>query len=174
MFYKNLLFFGLIFVSACGFSPLNTTQDVGITQQTQQIAVHPIPNAEGWQLKRLLTDKLNPTHDNAPKRYTLDISLNAPTFTDQSIQGDNFASRETIYISATYTLKDTQTNQVLLTQATGARGAYNIVLEPYATQVARNRVKTDLINIISDNISLRIKAYFKAQEDNRESQTVSN
>lgn len=174
MFYKNLLFFGFIFLSACGFTPLNTTHDTTIITDTAHIAINPIPNAEGWQLKQLLVDKLNPTHLNGEKKYTLDVNLNAPTFTDQSIQGDNFASRETVYISATYTLKEIQTNRILLTQSTSARGAYNIVLEPYATQIARNRLKTDLIRTIGDNISIRIKAYFKAQEDIRESQTISN
>ncbi len=175
MFYKNLLFLCLFIISACGFTPMNKiSSDLTTGSLTEQITIANIPNYEGWQLKQKLSDRLNPRKKNGNKKYTLAVHLNAPTFTDQSIQGDNFASRETVSISASYILKDSETGKKILSQSTSATGAYNIVHEPYATNVARNQLREDLVAIIADNISLRIIAYFKAVEETRESETVSD
>ncbi len=175
MFYKNLLFLCLFVLSACGFTPMNKiSSDVQTSSLTEQIAIDNIPNYEGWQLKQTLTNKLNPRKIVGAKKYVLSVNLSAPTFTDQSIQGDNFASRETVRITASYTLKNKETGMILLKQSTAATGAYNIVKEPYATNVARNQLKENLIAIIAENISLRVIAHFKSVEDVRESKTVSN
>ncbi len=175
MFCKKLLFFGLFFVSACGFTPMNKlSTDLPTSSLTEQITIANIPNYEGWQLKQQLSNQLNPRKNHTNKKYTLVVNLNAPTFTDQSIQGDNFASRETARMTAKYTLKNIETGEILLNDKTTATGAYNIVKEPYATNVARDQLKENLITIIADNISVRIIAYFKSTEDIRESQTISN
>lgn len=175
MFYKNLFFLGLFFISACGFSPMNKlSEDTKTTALTEQIAIAGIPNYEGWQLKQYLQNRFNPEKNGGPKKYLLVVNLRAPTFTDQSIQGDNFASRETVSISASYTLKNTETGAVIMKDSTSATGAYNIVKEPYATNVARNKLKENLVQIIGENISLRVISYMKSVEGNRESKTVSN
>ncbi len=175
MFYKNLLFLCLFVISACGFTPMNKiSPDIQTSTLTEQITINNIPNYEGWQLKQKLADKLNPRKTHGKKKYTLSVNLHAPRFTDQSIQGDNFASRETVRIRASYVLKEQNTGKIILKQTTAATGAYNIVKEPYATNVARNQLKEELITIIADNISLRIITHFKSIEESRESETVSN
>lgn len=175
MFYKNLFFLGLFFISACGFSPMyQISQDTKTTVLTEQVAIAGIPNYEGWHLRQYLQNKLNPEKNGGQKKYLLVVDLRAPTFTDQSIQGDNFASRETVSITATYTLKSIDTGQVIMKDSTSATGAYNIVKEPYATNVARNKLKENLVDIIGNNISLRIISYLKSVEESRESQTVSD
>lgn len=175
MFYKNLFFLTLFFLSACGFSPMHRLSDNRQTSSlTEQIGIAGIPNYEGWLLRQNLQDNLNPEKTGGSKKYLLVVNLRAPTYTDQSIQGDNFASRETVRISASYTLKETETGKVILQDSTAATGAYNIVKEPYATNVARNRLREDLVKIIGDNISLRVISFMKSNEEKRESEAVSN
>lgn len=175
MFGKKLFFLGLIFLSGCGFSPLySLEQDEKTTALTQEISIAPIADYNGYLLRKGLENALNPEKKRGSKKYLLIVKLDEPVLTDQSIQGDNFASREKISLTATYTLKNTETNEVLLSAGTSALGAYNIVKEPYATHKAQTKQTEDLIKIVSNNISLRVIAYFKKQEVNRESQTLSN
>ena len=175
MFYKNLFFLALFLISGCGFTPMNQlSHDTKTTVLTEQVAIAGIPNYEGWQLRQSLQNKLNPEKNGRPKKYLLIVDLRAPTYTDQSIQGDNFASRETVSISATFTLKNMDTGDIVMKDSTSATGAYNIVKEPYATNIARNKLKENLVDIIGNNISLRIISYLKTIEKNRESQTISN
>lgn len=175
MFYKNLLFFILILISGCGFAPMNRLSDgAPVSTLTEQIAIAGIPEQEGWLLKQKLQNQLNPQKKGGAKKYTLTVQLATPRFTDQSIEGDAFASRETALITAAYILTENNTNQVVIKDQTAASGAYNIVKEPYATQMARNKLKENLITIIANNIALRLTAYLKSTEEVRESETVSN
>lgn len=175
MFYKNLLLFACIALSGCGFSPMNKLSDnLMTTDKTSQISISNIPNYEGYLLKQQLEDNLNPQKTSVQKKYILTVYLKAPTYTDQSIQGDNFASRETTRIHAKYQLKEIETGEIILQDTTSATGAYNIVKEPYATNIAKNKLKENLIQIISDNITVRLVSFFKTKEDISESKTDTN
>lgn len=175
MFYKNLLVFLIIFLSGCGFTPLNkVNQDENISSITEKISIGNIPNYEGYLLKTELQNRLNPEKNNVSKEYSLQITLKAPSYSEQSIQGDNFASRENISIRAKFILKDLKTNQIILSDSTSAHGAYNIVKEPYATNMAKNKLKNDLIQIIANNITIRVVSFLKTLEESNESQTLTN
>lgn len=175
MLLKNLSLLSLILVSACGFTPMNTLHNGEKTYAlTEQIEIRNIPNYEGFLLKTQLNNRLNPHDNNASKKYILTTYLKAPTYTDQSIQGDNFASRETISISARYQLKDKNTGKVILSDSSSVVGAYNIVKNPYATNVARSNLKDTLIPILADNISQRIISFLRKQEGVSESKTNTN
>lgn len=175
MLLKNLSLLSLILLSACGFTPLNKLSDGEKTYTlTEQIEIRNIPNYEGFLLKTQLNNRLNPHDKNVSKKYILTTYLKAPTYTDQSIQGDNFASRETISISAKYQLKDKNTGKIILSDSNSVVGAYNIVKNPYATNVARNKLKDTLIPILADNISQRIISFLRKDEDTGESKTNTN
>ncbi len=175
MFLKKISLLSLLFLVGCGFSPLyRTNTDSTTIKLTEEVSIAPIPNYNGYLLHHSLENMLNPQKTNREKKYDLHVTLNQPSYTDQSIQGDNFASRKKVTLSAKFTLKDRATNKVLLSSSTKALGAYNVFNEPYATRQAEIRQQEDLIKIISNNISLRIMAYFKKQEVDNESQSLSN
>ena len=175
MFYKNLLIFTIILLTGCGFTPMNQINNgQNVTSLTEKIAIANIPNYDGYILKKELQDLLNPDKKTGEKEYILVVSLKSPFYEDQTIQGDNFSSRENTTIRASFQLKNTQTQKLVLSDSTTATGAYNIVREPYATQMARNKLKTNLLKIIANNISVRIISFLKSQEEKNESQTVSN
>ncbi len=175
MFYKNLLIFTTILLTGCGFTPMNQINNgQNIISETEKITIANIPNYDGYLLKKELQNLLNPNKSNAPKEYVLTVLLKSPVYEDQTIQGDNFSSRENTTVSASFQLKNTQTQKIVLTDSTIATGAYNIVQDPYATQTARNKLKTNLLKIIANNISVRIISFLKSQEEKNESKTVSN
>ncbi len=170
MFYKKLIILGAFALSACGFSPLySVSGNQKITEYTEQIQISPVPNYEGYRLQTQVSDQLNPYKKQGNKTYVLDIQLNTPTYTDQSIQNDNFSSRENVTMSANYVLKEKETGRILVQSSARAIGSYNILTEPYATTVSRNKLRDDLVDNLADSISLRIIAYFKSQKEERES-----
>ncbi len=169
MFFKKLIIFSFCLISGCGFSPLYKAQDNGtITALTSQIEVSPIQNYEGYILQSQLVDKLNPEKIGGAKKYVLNVTLNAPTYTDQSIQGDAFASREKIIMTAKYTLTDKKNHKLLLKSSARVTGSYNVVKQPYATTIARDNVRKNLVDILSDKISLHMITYFKGLELKKE------
>lgn len=153
----------ILLLTGCGFSPLyyNDTESThSVIAQTQTIAIEPIAQYDGYLLHNELERALNPQQNHQSKKYILTVKLSAPSFTDQSIQGNNFSSRKKMSLTAKYQLKDMQTKKILLSDSTRAIGAYNIFKEPYTTQMTQSKQKEDLIKILSQNISLRIIAYF--------------
>lgn len=175
MFYKNLLIFTTVLLCGCGFTPMNKLSDnSNMTAVTEKIIVGNIPNYEGFLLKTELQHQLNPKNATQQKDYFLAVSLRSPFYEDQTIQGDNFASRETVSLKASFQLKDQKTGKVLLSDSTTATGAYNIVREPYSTHMARNKLQQNLIRVVSNNITLRVISFLKSQEERNESQITAN
>ncbi len=170
MFYKKLIILSVFALSACGFSPMyRVSANETITAYTEQVQINPIPNYEGYRLKTQVTDQLNPYKKQGNKKYVLAIDLKTPTYSDQSIQNDNFSSRENVFMTAVYTLTDKQTGKVLVKSSARTVGSYNILNEPYATTVSRNKLRDDLVDNLADSIALRIIAYFKSQNEEHES-----
>ena len=61
-----------------------------------------------------------------------------------------------------------------LSSTTTALGAFNIFYEPYTTYQAEKKQTDDLIQVVANNISLRVAAYLKQKEVKSESKTSSN
>lgn len=172
MFLKKIILSCLMLVSGCGFTPLYYAGDE--LARTEQVFVAPISEYNGYVLRQEIENALNPKHVNTPKKYVLEVHLDSPSLADQSIQGDNFASRKKMTLTAKYKLIDKETNNVLLSSSTTALGAFNVFYEPYTTYQAETRQTQDLVKIISNNIALRVAAYLKQQEVSGESKARTN
>lgn len=147
----------------CGFRPLYMTENnIHVMQQAEQIKINPIANFGGYQMGLILQQKLNPKQINPSKKWELRVQLADPVFYDQSIQGDNFASLEKITVSADYQLIDIKTNKQLISSRVSANGSYNIVNEPYATTMAKEKMYQNLIQILSEDIVLHIFSYLRS------------
>ncbi len=156
----------LIGLSGCGFHSLYRVQDnTTILTETEQIQILPIPNAEGYQMTLLLQTKLNPRQVTVPKTWALEVRLDDATYYDQSIQGDNFASLEKVTLTAHYTLKNLTTDEQVLSASTSASGSYNLIREAYATQMAKEKTKENLIQNLSDDIAMHLFAYLKGRPE---------
>ena len=173
MILKKIIFGCFFILSGCGFSPLYHSVE-GESSPTEQVLVSPIADYNGYMLKQRIEHALNPKTISGPKNYVLEVKLNAPLLSDQSIQGDNFASRKKITLTANYKLIDKKTDKTVLSSTTTALGAFNIFYEPYTTYQAEKKQTDDLIQVVANNISLRVAAYLKQKEVKSESKTSSN
>lgn len=174
MFLKKFGFLFLFLLSACGFSPLYRSNQEDGVMETELVEVASIPEYNGYVLKQNLINALNPRKKSTVKKYRLEVHLNTPRLSGQSIQGDNFASRKKVALSARYKLIDKETGAVLLSSSTKAIGAFNVFYEPYTTYQAEKKQVEDLVLIVATNISTRVAAYFKKKEVEGEGETVSD
>lgn len=174
MFLKKILIGSFFLLASCGFSPLYVTDEKTGLLETDQIEVAPIQDYNGYVLKQGLDNALNPKKVRGPKKYILKVQMKNPHLSSQSIQGDNFASRKKVSLSASFQLIDKETKKELLKSSTTAIGAFNVFYEPYTTYQAEKRQIEDLVQILVTNISTRVAAYFKQEEVFDESQTLSD
>lgn len=154
-----------LLIAACGFRPLHSAGGI----DTARIQIASIPSESGYYLERSLRRTLNPTEAAVAPDYRLAVRIDSPVYTAQAIKGDYFSTFEKITLSAHYTLTDIRTGRSLVSATATANGSYNIIAEPYATTVAKERAQQNLVQILSDEIALHIKAYLKTQEAARES-----
>lgn len=164
MMIKWIAAFSLLFVTACGFTPLYaTSDDRPVTDKTAEINIVPIDNYMGYLLQTDLRNQLNPEQIKAPQNYDLIVTLPEPLISDQNIQEDFFSSRERIIQKADYKLVDRKTQKVLINTTTSATGSYNITLEPYATYMSKERVRENLIKILAQTISTHVISYVRKE-----------
>lgn len=161
---RIFIFFSLLFLSACGFSPLYKTDGFKTIKLTAAVEIEPISDYDGYLLQNYLADGLNPDKEVASKKYKLRVRLSAPSISEQNIQDDNFSSRERMSLSASYTLTDIQTGNVVISTSTYATGAYNIAPEPYATWMAQKKVRENLVKMLADRIILHVISFVKKNE----------
>lgn len=160
-----IVFLGLA-LAACSFSPLYTQQDAASSLEASKTRINPIAGVIGYSMKEQLEIRLKTT-DGTDKKYSLTVVIKESTVGDLGVQKTNFASRSRLILKANYTLKDLKTNKILINDETTASGSYNLTT-PYSTQMAKEKMQENLGLILSDNIALRVLAYFK-QGDSGES-----
>lgn len=154
------------FALSCGFTPVYKTSQgaTPVQEQTSEIKILPVPEQSGRILVQNLKSLLNPQNISRPKKYELSITLSETINNDQGILGDNTATRSTMRVTAAYTLMDIESKEILLKNSTFAISSYNILTAPYATVVSEQTTRERLIEILADNIALRMANYFKGLE----------
>lgn len=159
MFKYIMLFCGFLLVG-CGFQPLYVAHE-NTLQQTAAVQIEPISGQGGYQAGLILQKRLNPKSIQVPKKYKLIVDIHQPTYSNQSIRSDNFATLEKMMLKATYQLKDIQKNQVVISSSVDSNGMYNLVRDPYATVVAKDKLYDNLVRAMADDIATHILSYFK-------------
>jgi len=153
------LCFGFL-LAGCGFQPLYVTHEDTLNQAAS-VQIEPIAGQEGYEAELILQKRLNPEQIVVTPKYRLSVVFHKPTYTNQSIRSDNFATLEKMSITATYKLKDIQQNQIVISSSIDSNGMYNLVKDPYATVVAKEKLYQNLIRGMADDIAMHILSYFK-------------
>ena len=148
---KKFLFGFVLFLSACGFSPLY--QEVTVDTGNVPVKVAPIPNQYGFAMRQIIQNKLG---DSSDFQYTLTVS--APTFSswDQTIDDKNFATMMGITGSVGYQLTENKTHKEILNSSTSLNSSYSVVKDPYATVIAERKVKKELAEQLAEQVSLHV------------------
>ena len=157
---KKIFVLLALFLASCGFQPLYGHQGE-VMQEVQAVRVEPVSGEGGYQFGMVLKNKLNPTETQVRKKYKLEVTLNTPTFSNESIWKSNFGSIKKMNITADYRLIDLKTNAVLVSSSVNSNGIFNLIRDPYATVVAEDKLYENLIRMMAEDIATHILAYFK-------------
>ena len=167
MIFKKSLIIGigaLFILSGCHFTPLyrkEGVKDEQVVRYTRLIRVAPIADEIGQKMRWHLLDLLNPKKEKNPPQYILKVELNRYVEREQGIRSDNTATRATMVMTAKYQLLESKTQEILIKDAVNTRASYNILTAPYATYVARREADENTVIVLSQDIALRITAFFK-------------
>ena len=152
---KKLFLSGLLFLTACGFSPLY--QQVSFEEGSTPVHVAPIPDQYGFEMRQIIQAKLG---EQNPAKYTLTVS--SPTFDswDQTIDNKNFATLMGVSGTVAYRLTDNATQKTVLDSSVSLNSSYSVVQDPYATVTAERKTKRDLANQLANQVSIHVLAFW--------------
>ncbi len=162
---------GLSF-SGCGFEPLyversqdqgwyyNGKFDTSITDEMSGIKVEPIPDRIGQLLRNELIDRFTPKGEPKKPVYRLVINNINKSVVEQAMRNDITASRERVEYKINYYLYEVATGKQLVKGDSLVYLSYDIMDNPYSTTFSQKKIEKDAAQILANDISLRMGAYF--------------
>jgi hypothetical protein len=150
---KKILF-SLLFLTGCGFTPLYGIQNHSLYNTS--VVLTPIANQYGESMGRIIKNALPTPKEKVQNQYKLTVS--SPSFSsyDKTITSDEFASTMQITANTTYQLQDLKTNKTILSEKVSAVSSYSVVVNPYATTVAKNKLQQELADQLAEQIALDV------------------
>lgn len=176
--YKSFLgMIAVLALSSCGFHPLYVGAETAdsfsgsrVVSDLSTVFIDEIPEHTGQILRRRLMSRISPKGNPENPKYELSAYIVEASEYQQAIRLDNMATRTTLIYTAEYVLKSFPEGKVLLKDRTTSRASYNILESPYATDVAEEDAKKRMMEIIGDNISLRVATYLKNKGHTKEAE----
>lgn len=162
----------MLCLSACGFKPLYVERtsdekwyykgefDSSITEEMAKIKVEPIAERIGQLIRNDLIDNFTPKGVPSVPSYRLVADSVQKQVVQQALRNDITATRERVRYTIKYRLYDAQTGKQLVQGNSLAYVGYDILGNPYSTTFAQKKVEKNAARMLSDDISLRIGAYF--------------
>ena len=173
MWYKKNIIACVLACAACGFEPLYVERQVGnnwsyyrgtfdtsITDEMAQIKVERAPDRIGQLVRNDLLDSLTPKGIPSSPKYRLQIEKISKNTTEQAMRDDITATRERVEYKLKYALYDAKTGKKLVDGDTLALLGFDIMANPYSTTFSEKKIEKDAAKVMSNDISLRIAAYF--------------
>ena len=164
LFRRNivLVFCLALFLQACGFKPLYTTQDgVSISPSFGEIKILSIPNKDGQFLRNLLIDRIYTEGRPANTRYSLKIKSVKETTSRLGIRKDASATRAQLRLTAGMILIDHQSNnETVLKRDIKSVVSFNILDNQYATLITEQDARERALNEISNDVIMQLSLFF--------------
>ena len=173
---KHIFILALIcFITGCGFKPLyiqnnktdfytGNSQNNSIINELAQIKISAISDRFGQQIRNKLLDLLTPKGVPTNAKYRLKVELVEKTVSQQALRDDVTATSERVDYTVNYTLF--RENTKLVSGDSFAFVSYNILNNPYSTTMAQKKSEENAANIIANDITLRLGAYFHSNNIN--------
>ena len=149
-------------ISGCGFRPLygETAEGNSVaSEELQTVRINPLPDRAGQKFHNLLRNRLNPKGQPQTPRYVLSISL-SETQETLAIREDETATRANLTLNASFRLTAAGSDESLLRGLSSSTNSFNIVDSQFATYVAEEDARERALRELSDDIRLRLSAYF--------------
>lgn len=161
------------FLQACGFQPLYGERDTSnTTAHLAHIAILPIKDRLGQQLRNHLLTRLNPQGGPAEPLYELDVTL-SQSVASLGVQKSAVVTRGNLYVTASYTLRkvvdeeaaiilsDEGEASLLTAGSIRAVSSYDISQEQYTVVAALKDARARAVKEIADDIKTRIAVHFR-------------
>jgi LPS-assembly lipoprotein len=149
---------------ACGFRPLYGDRDRGgdgSQAALETVRIAPIEERTGQQLYNALRDRLNLYGKPAVPVYVLEVKLKENR-DSVFIRQDETASRRNLTVIASYTLRRSEDNKVMLrgqSQSTSSFDILNVEVQ-FATVVSEEDALRRTTHDLADTIATRLAVYF--------------
>jgi LPS-assembly lipoprotein len=159
LFKFGLIAAAMALLTGCGFTPLHGQQKAGAsaTAALQQISVPPIPERLGQLLRIELTNQLTPNGQPRSPAYVLSVSV-TESQQDLAVRRDATATRANLIITASFKLREVQSDEIVLSGAARSVNSYNILDADFATLSAesdsRRRASRDLATEIRSRLGI--------------------
>ncbi|MEM9469612.1 MAG: LPS assembly lipoprotein LptE [Pseudomonadota bacterium] len=162
---RALVLIAVLFLSACGFSPVYGDKSFGNGSSTvagtlNQIRINPLADREGQFLRNALIDRFYGDGYPTNPLYALTVSPIKEQETAFDITVESEATRYQLKISTSIQLKDLNTGELILTRSLNGISSYNVLESEFATRVseqnAREAVLNDLARQIEQHIALTL------------------
>lgn len=163
---RLLLILPILFVAACGFSPvygtLGTGSDYGNEDLLTYIQIENIPDREGQILRNELIDRFY-RNEGRPlnPQFTLSVVELRENKTDLDITETSDSTRGQIRMDARIILSDRRTGEQLMERKVLAISSYNILGSEYATRVSERNNRENALKNLARQIENHIALYFK-------------
>ena len=145
---KYLKIFSLLFLAACGFSPMYSGQQI-------DVYVAPISGTNGIDLRNALNAKFGGAHEiDAP--YKLTVTLDKPVTQYKAIQSTGDATWQEVKLNASYVL--TYNDREIARGSESASESYTFGRYLVAANASYNNAVQNSITVLSDKIGTRVIA----------------
>lgn len=125
--------------------------------------VEPLQNRDGQQLHNFLRDNLNPKGQPLDPAYRLQVEL-AQRVEQLAFRQDETATRANIILNSSFVLRDAEDGRVLYSGRVSAINGYNILDDPYPTDIAAQAALRRGLRELAQDIKLRLAVYFQTAE----------
>jgi LPS-assembly lipoprotein len=155
-----LALLALSLVSGCGFRPLYGAGEKGPSAAAlAEVAVAPIADRIGQQVRNRLLDRLNPKGRPVRPRYRLEVEI-AERRTGIAVESDDTVSRINLTLSASFALHGGAAERPIFTGTTRTIAAYNITRSDYANLIAERDARSRAARTLADEIGTRLAIFF--------------
>lgn len=152
----------LLWLGACGFSPLYSGKTVQNTNQP--VLVAPISGIYGIEMRQDLREALAPVGDPAQAVYRLEVSLQDPRVDLRGLRQDATATWGTVIAKAHYKLLETSSGKVVLEDDETAFASYEVLSSVYSSMTATENSYKRATETLGQQILSHIQSYLKKHE----------
>ncbi len=156
-------FLTLMFLTACGFTPLygDHKNPDAINSLLENVAINTIPDQEGQYLRNLLIDRFYRTSRPQNPAFALTIApiVESRIDLDETEQSDT--TRQQLRLVSHLTLTRLDTNEVILKRPLRSITSYNVLSSEYTTRVSRTDVRNNALNDLARQIETITSLYLR-------------
>lgn len=155
--HRNILIFLLLFITACGFTPVykSVGNNSQIADELASIEIISQHDLSGQFFKTNLENLLNPKSRKMPKKYKMETTIRNSEIA-LAIQEDRTITRYKIVLNAQYKLTDLATGKEIGHGNIKREGGYDKVDSDYATYISKEDATKRTLRELAEDTKIRI------------------